>query len=196
MLIVNDVMEIARLSSLSNLAIAKNDNAVMKFIYLGISELFRRFNLSIKVESVITNPDLALYELRSPDISLLLCVYNSQAQELQQSDVLGGDFDYKMINYKSFMLKYPKHDLVFAVYKASAPPITSPNDEIPLPDAMVDALLTYVAYMGHSTINKDNVNEASAYSIRFEKACESLENQGYKIPINAESVALQVRGYV
>jgi hypothetical protein len=61
---------------------------------------------------------------------------------------------------------------------------------------MIDALLTYIAYMGHSTINKDNINEASAYSKRFELACNDLEMQGYRIPINCESVALQYRGYV
>ena len=195
-MLVSDVMDMAKVSSLANLPVSKNDNALIKFINLGVSELYRRFNLSIKVETVITNPNLALYELRSPDVSLLFNVYNNKAQELIQTDVLGGTYDYKIINYKSFMLRQPKDDLVFAVYKASSPRLEKATDEIELPDSMMDALLTYVAYIGHSTINKDNINESSAYSKRFEIATQELENQGYRIPLNSESIDLKVRGYV
>jgi len=193
---VSDVAEMARLSSLSNLKIAQNDNALKNFIFLGVSELYRRFNLSFKVESVTTNPDLALYELRSKDVSLLLNVYNTRGQELRQTDVLGGDYDMRIINYRSFLLKRPRNDILFAVYKASAPRIQSMDDEIDIPDSMMDALLTYVAYMGHSSINKDNINESSAYSKRFDLACQELDNQGYRIPMNSESINLALRGYV
>ena len=61
---------------------------------------------------------------------------------------------------------------------------------------MMDALLTYVAYVGHSTINRDNINEASAYSQRFDLACRELEMQGYKVPLNSETLALQSKGFV
>ena len=79
-MLVKDVAEIARLSSLSNLAIAKSDSALINFIYLGTSELYRRFNLSIKIESVITNPNLAKYELRSEDVSLMLNLFNTKSR--------------------------------------------------------------------------------------------------------------------
>ena len=196
MLLVKDVMELAKVGALTNLTVAKNDAALIKFIYLGVCELYRRFNLSIKIEAINTNPDLALYELRSKDVSLLLNVYNSNAQELRQTDVLGKDYDYKIINYRSFMVNKPKNDLLFAVYKASPEMLKSPEDEINLPDAMFDALLTYVAYMGHSTINKDNINESSAYLKRFDDACQELEMQGYKIPFSIESIDLRHKGFV
>lgn len=196
MLLVNDVMEIAKVSSLSSLPIGKNDNAIIKFIYLGTSELYRRFNLSIKVEVIDTNPDKALYELRNKDVSLLLSIYNSYGQELNQTDVLGGKSDYKLINYRSFLLTRPQNDLLFAVYKASPPMLISKDDEVDLPDAMIDALLTYVAYMGHSTINKDNLNESSAYLKRFDDACNELDMQGYRISLNTESISLHLKGFV
>ena len=62
---VKDVMDMAKISSLNNLAIAKNDDALVKFIYLGVSELYRRFNLSIKSETIPINENLNLYELRN-----------------------------------------------------------------------------------------------------------------------------------
>ena len=190
-------MDMAKISSLNNLAIAKNDDALIKFIYLGVSELYRRFNLSIKSETVPINENLNLYELRNPDVSLLLGVYDKLGRELKQTDVFNSkDYDYKLLNFRSFLLKKPFNGVLFAVYKASPVVFKDPDDIIDLPDAMIDALLTYVAYVGHSTINRDNINEASAYSQRFDLVCRELEMQGYKIPLNSETLALQSKGFV
>ena len=194
---VKDVMDMAKISSLNNLAIAKNDDALIKFIYLGVSELYRRFNLSIKSETVPVNENLSLYELRNPDISLLLGVYDKLGRELKQTDIFNSnDYDYKLLNFRSFLLKKPFNGVLFAVYKASPIVFKDSDDIIDLPDAMIDALLAYVAYVGHSTINRDNINEASAYSQRFDLACRELEMQGYKVPINSETVSLHVKGFV
>lgn len=194
---VKDVMDMAKISSLNNLAIAKNDDALIKFIYLGVSELYRRFNLSIKSETILINENLTLYELRNPDVSLLLNVYDKLGRELKQTDVFNSnDYDYKLLNFRSFLLKKPFNGVLFAVYKASPIVFKDSDDIIDLPDAMMDALLTYVAYVGHSTINRDNINEASAYSQRFDLACRELEMQGYKVPLNSEALALQTKGFV
>lgn len=194
---VKDVMDMAKIRSLNNLAIAKNDDALIKFIYLGVSELYRRFNLSIKSETVIINENLTLYELRNPDVSLLLGIYDKLGRELKQTDIFNSnDYDYKLLNFRSFLLKKPFNGVLFAIYKASPIVFKDSDDIIDLPDAMMDALLTYVAYVGHSTINKDNINEASAYSQRFDIACRELEMQGYRINLSTESLSLQVKGYV
>ena len=194
---VKDVMDMAKISSLNNLAIAKNDDALIKFIYLGVSELYRRFNLSIKSETILINENLTLYELRNPDVSLLLNVYDKLGRELKQTDVFNSnDYDYKLLNFRSFLLKKPFNGVLFAVYKASPIVFKDSDDIIDLPDAMIGALLTYVAYVGHSTINRDNINEASAYSQRFDLACRELEMQGYKIPLHTETLALQTKGFV
>ena len=194
---VKDVMDMAKISSLNNLAIAKNDDALIKFIYLGVSELYRRFNLSIKSETVLINENLTLYELRNPDVSLLLNVYDKLGRELKQTDVFNSnDYDYKLLNFRSFLLKKPFNGVLFAVYKASPIVFKDSDDIIDLPDAMIGALLTYVAYVGHSTVNRDNINEASAYYQRFDLACRELEMQGYKVPLNSETLALQSKGFV
>ena len=194
---VKDVMDMAKISSLNNLAVGKNDDALIKFIYLGVSELYRRFNLSIKSETILINENLSLYELRNPDVSLLLSIYDKSGRELQQTDILNSnDYDYKLLNFRSFLLKKPFNGVLFAVYKASPTVFKDSDDIIDLPDTMIDALLTYVAYVGHSTINRDNVNEASAYNQRFDAACRELEMQGYKIPLHTETLALHAKGFV
>lgn len=202
-MLVQDVLDIAKIR-LSNLAITKKDDVLIKAIYLGMSELFRRFNLSIKSETIRVNPDLALYELRNNDVSLLLSVYNRSGIELKQTDVIDSrEWDYKIVNYRSFLLSKPQEGLLYAVYKASPIKIADYQDEIDLPDAMIDALILYVAYIAHGTISsfssvngKGGVAETDAFYQKFLAACNELEMQGFKIPLNTETLSVRVKGYV
>jgi hypothetical protein len=193
---VGDIIELAKISALANLSIVKNEAAVIKLIYLGVSELYSSFNLSIKVESIETHSNLALYELRDEDVNMLLKVYNCKGQQLEKTDAINEKADYKIINYRSFLLNNPREDLLFAVYKASPKMFTSDKDRIDLPNAMIDALLSYLGYLAHSAINTDGVRETSAYLERYELARQKLENQGYKVSINNESIGLIVKGFI
>lgn len=201
-MLVQDILDLAKIR-LGNLAISKNNNALIKMIYLGESELFRRFNLSIKSETIRINSNLSLYELRNNDVALLLSVYDREGVELKQSDVIDSRiWDYKIINYKSFILNKPSDGLLYAVYKASPTVLADPNDEIDLPDAMIDALLLYVAYMAHSTITsfdaskRGGMTESDLLYQKFLSACNELDMQGYKIPLNTETLSIRAKGYV
>ena len=196
---VQDVINLVKLK-LINVALSKNEDALIQFIYMGVSELYRRFNLSIKSETVITSESLALYELRNTDVSLLLNLHDREGKELKQTDVYNSNiYDYKLLNYRSFLLRKPFNGYVYAVYKASPPVLKDVDDRIDLPEAMLEALLQYVTYIGHSTVNRQTGNEtniALQTIARFDAACSELEMQGYKVPINTESVAVQARGFV
>ena len=45
---VQDILDLVRFK-FANVALAENNDAIIKIIYLGVSELYRKFNLSIKV---------------------------------------------------------------------------------------------------------------------------------------------------
>lgn len=193
---VGEVLELAKIR-LNNLIVAENDRALISFINLGVGELYRRFNLSIKSETIDVNDNLALYELRNDDVQMLLTIYDKIGRELRQSDVLDSmDYDYKIVNYRSFLLRKPFDGYLFAVYKASPIKLADANDEIDLPESMINTLLTYVAYMANNTINRDNQQEASNQYQIFTQQCTELEMQGYKIPLNTETAAIQAKGFV
>ena len=195
-MLVQDIVDLAKIK-LQNLTVAKNDSALIKFIFLGVAELYRRFNLSIKSETITTNENLALYELRNSDVSMLLGIYNVAGKELTQTDVYDSqNYDYKLVNYRSFLLRKPFNGILYTVYKASPVIFKDGHDEIDLPDAMIDALLCYVSYMSHTTINRDNINESNIYQQRFDAACRELETQGYKIPLSSETLSLHAKGFV
>lgn len=193
---VKEVLRLAKIR-LANIVISKNDEAMLDFINLGVNELYRRFDLKVKSETVEINDNLALYELRSPDVIMLLTIFNRAGVELKQTDVIDSrQYDYKQINYRTFMLKKPFNGELYALYKASSVPLADKDDIIDLPDAMIDALLAYISYAGYYTINRDNMNEANTYFQRFEMACASLEMQGYKMPLSNERISLAAKGFI
>lgn len=197
-MIVGELLPLVKLR-LDSLILAQKDEILLSFINLGIAELYRRFNLSIKSETITCNFDSALYELRNDDVLMLLTVYDKFGKELRQSDVCDSlAYDFKIINYRSFVLRKPFNGYLFAVYKAAPIILKDNEDEIDLPIAMINALLDYCAYMGHSTVqsNSQNTREFGLHLQLFESSCQQLENQGYKVPINTETVAIQAKGFV
>ena len=193
---VKDIIKLAKIR-LQNIRLSSDEEAMILLINMGVNELYNRFNLSIKSETITTSSDLALYELRNDDVQLILSVFDKFGTELRQSDVLDGvEYDYKIVNYRSFLLRRPFTGYLYAVYKASPVVLKDLEDAIDLPDIMMNVLLTYVAYMGHNTINKDDQHEMINQFQAFTQMCQDLELQGYKIPLNTETVAIQARGFV
>lgn len=195
-MIVQDIISLIQIRS-QHIGVTEDTHSMIIFINMALSELYRRFNLSIKSETIVTNPDLALYELRNEDVQILLSLFEKTGRELVQSDVLGSScYDYKMVNYKSFLLSKPKDGYLYAVYKASPIPLKDIEDKILLPDCMLNPMLTYISYLTNDTINRDNKNEASMFIQLFDKQCQELENQGYKVALNTETLAIQAKGFV
>ena len=195
-MIVQDIISLIQIRS-QHLAIAKNDSALIHFINLGMEELYRRFNLSIKSETVPVNRDRALYELSNEDVQMLLALYQNTGIEMRQSDVLDSmNYDYKIVNYRSFILRKPFEGYVYAVYKASPVMLRDVSDKVKLPGAMLPALLSYILYMSHDIINRDNKMESSVFYRVYERQCQELVSQGFTVPLNTESVAIQAKGYV
>ena len=195
-MIISDVVNLAKSSFLYNLPVAKNDNTILMFTYLGLIELYKRFNLSIKVETIETNTLTSIYDLRSSDVNVVFEVYNSKGRKLQKALLAGDDsYDYKQLNYRSFLLTKPQDEVLYFVYKASPAMITM-DSPLDLPMDMLNVLLDYIAYKGHSTINKDGTNESSIYYSRFDKGCIELENRGYVVDLSTAVLPIQFKGFI
>lgn len=193
---VRDVFAMAKIR-IKNIAVNRDTAALFGFLNMAVSDLYNRFNLSIKSETILTNPDVALYEVRAEDVLMLLGLFDPRGIELKQTDVIGGvQYDYKLVNYKSFVVRKPQNGYLFAVYKASSVPLVDEDDLVQLPDSMLEALLTYIVYLSFTTINRDNMNEAAMYYQQYMNACNVLENQGYRIPLDTERINMALKGFV
>ena len=150
-MLVRDMMRMAKVR-LQNVAASRDDQALLSYINMGIAELYRRFDLRANSETVVTNDNLALYELRNSDVLMILSLFDKTGKELIQTDILDSNqYDYKLVNYRSFLLRKPFNGYIYVLYKASAIPLADENDIIDLPDAMLDALLAHITYSCYYT---------------------------------------------
>ena len=193
---VQEIVDLVKIRC-PNIVVSTDNNAVINLINIAVIELYRRFNLKIKSETVVTTDDLALYTLRNNDVDMIVSVSDKFGREFKQSDTSDSmEYDYKLLNYRTILLRKPMEGYIYVIYKASPIALKDVNDEIDIPDAMLDALLTYISYMLSNTVNQDNKNEASMFYQMFEKKCQELDSQGYKVPLFIERPAIQVKGYV
>ncbi len=201
-MLVQEIVDTVRNSTLLNLNFKKDESIVFSYIQLGLSDLYNRLNLGIKSEVMRVTPAVYLYEMKNKDVNLLLDIYDSEGKPLVQSDVAEHDkYDYKMINYKSFLLKNPPEGQVTCIYKAAPVKVTEMNQDIDLPYAMLEALTLYVGYIANVTVskasaNRSNLPEMSSLYQQYLQAINNLITQGYQISIATETRAIQEKGFV
>lgn len=194
---VSFIMEQARSGELRSLsAVDKTDSVVLSYINLGLIELYKRFNVLTKVEVITTSPVTPIYTLRSTDINQVLSVYDQYNKELIAKQALDDeDYDITQINFNTFMLTEPMDEELLFVYKAAPAKVTSVNDVTELPPAMLEALLHYIGYRAHGSVNGNVDKENNTHYMRFEKSCTLLKDEGYLIDTSNITKSVQAKGY-
>ena len=175
----------------------KTDTVVIHYINLGLIELYKRFNLRTSVEVIRTTPNTPFYTLRSPDVNQVVNVYDSFNKELTTKRTTNDDrYDIAQINYNSFLLTSPKDEELLFVYKAAPELVTSVADELDIPYAMLEALLHYVGYRAHGSVNGELNTEQNTHYVRFDKSCALLVTEGYETDALNIHDGVTSKGYV
>ena len=175
------ILEQARSGELASLsAINKTDETIVSYVNLGLIELFKRFNVSVKAEVVKTSTVTPFYTLRNNDINLVLSCLASDGTELKKQASIGDtEYDIKMISNTSFLLTNPTDTELLFIYRAAPETITTSTTDIELPSVMVEALLHYVGYRAHGSVDGNINSESNTHYMRFEKSCNVLKAEGY-----------------
>lgn len=183
MISVERVLNTAKDIVLSQLPIKENENAILRAIDLGVVELYRRFNLSIDTEVQDIVPNVHVYKIKDESVSQLLYIYDPvNSRNLNSPEIYDNDFDYKQLNYRTFIITKPeKYKQLIFIYKSNIKKaITNKYDVIDIPLDFYNALVDFVAYKCHITLNNDNLKEMDTHYKRFELACADLVNSGFK----------------
>lgn len=99
----SDLIQLVKIQ-LSNWNISRNNDALYQYLNMGLLDLYEKFNLNLRSETIRIVPEQAVYDLKGNDVNLILRVYDEQGQELDSSDVVdSADWDYKLVNYKTFI---------------------------------------------------------------------------------------------
>ena len=203
---VSQFLSFVRDSELSNLSSNSfTDDRLISFMNLGIIELSKRFRLATKVETIQTSMYTHIYTLRHSDVINILDIIDSTGKSLiPQKTSDSESYDYKLMSNNSFLLKR-KFDYVesithtpvkggeledlqevqapdlslVVVYSAIADLVTDKEDDLPIPELFIEALMSYVGYKSYRTLGANGQNGSSEKWKVFEYCCSLVTNSSY-----------------
>lgn len=192
-MLVKDVINIVKNSSLKNLKVS--DELLLSYVYLATVELSRRLQTNIKSEIIKATPYITVYELMNDNVDQLLTVYVN-GTKLEDSGTIDSKSKFKYLTYNSFIYTTDKEEDLLCIYRASPDVYKDTNDYIPLPNTALPALLSYIGYLGISTLGSEpnSTKDAMILHERFDRYCVELELQGYKVSLFNESLGVNHRG--
>ena len=196
-MLVSDIINIAKYGELQQLAVKDDNTAIITYINMGVLELYKRFNIGTKVEIVRTNPLISVYNLVNADIMKVINVYDADGKELVQPSVVDiEDYDLKQIGQSTYLFKEPKNEDIAFVYTSAPEWLTSTTDNVEIPMSMLEALLHYIGYRGHGSIDGLINTENNTHYMRFDKSCRQLTDTGYGEVIDMSKSNTQSKGFV
>lgn len=192
-------------TQLSNWNISRDESALYQYLNMGLSDLGEKFNLWLKIETIDLESAQCVYNLKADDVNLVLKIYDENGKELADSDVINSkEWDYKLVNYKTFVLNNAKKikGLLYVLYKAAHIEVSDEKDTLDIPSIFKEVLMLYMMYLGTSTIRSDSSKDGNQWDSRthflelYTRKCQELVLNGYKLAIGAESGPIQIKGYV
>ena len=220
---VSQFLSFVRDSELSNLSSNSfTDDRLISFMNLGIIELSKRFRLATKVETIQTSMYTHIYTLRHSDVINILDIIDSTGKSLiPQRTSDGESYDYKLMSNNSFLLKR-KFDYVesithtpvkggelediqevqapdlslVVVYSAIADLITDKEDDLPIPELFIEALMSYVGYKSYRTLGVNGQNDSSEKWKVFEYCCSLVTNSSFAGNDAILGNSVQSKGFV
>lgn len=220
---VSQFLSFVRDSELSNLSSNSfTDDRLISFMNLGIIELSKRFRLATKVETIQTSMYTHMYTLRHSDVINILDIIDSTGKSLiPQRTSDSESYDYKLMSNNSFLLKR-KFDYVesithtpvkggeledlqevqapdlslVVVYSAIADLVTDKEDDLPIPELFIEALMSYVGYKLYRSLGVNGQNDSSEKWKVFEYCCSLVTNSSYAGNDNILGNSVQSKGFV
>ena len=214
----NEVIALAKVGELSKLSIAiKDDNTVLLgFINLGLVELYKRFPLK-NDEAIVTLRDgKTIYKLDGTDTDVsmgepfmyLLGAYEDGTDNDFSASALSlpineedNIYSVNSISYNSIQIPLVTTGAYISlIYVAKPTKVTTLtlDEELDLPDQMIEALLHYIGYRAHGAMDANIQTESNTHYMRFEASCTKLRELGVGIAPDDVSMnsRISMKGFV
>lgn len=185
------------LSSTDSLEVNEALNKLYVYINQALTELNKRFHLFIDSELINTVPEVNIYTLHNSNLIKVIEVYNQDGKSLRFPSLVNDNkYDIKEINYNTFMIPDPIVEGVTFVYLVSMDKVTSMNDEVDLPEVLLEAIVKYVVFKLYGSLGGANKQDSGLHYQLFEKQCLDLESIGFGKNIDVLSKNIYDKGFV
>lgn len=206
---VNQVIDLAKNGELKNIAVREDTIAVLGFLNLGLIELYKRFPLNTKeviitlgsdgtIDDPYTMISDTIYEMPD-DYMYILEAYQevpAHSNALVSTVSVNDEDDPLSINTVSWnrvQIPVTTTGSYISLIYAGAPTyltITDVDERLELPPQLLNALLQYIGYQGHASVNPNQQESNNTYYQRFEVACSQAETLGV---ITSDSMNMNTR---
>ena len=212
-MLVEEFIQLAREGELKNISagIPENLSEVVGYLNLGLIELYKRFPLSVK-EHVIEDSVEVFHTLPYDTLQVVEAyglVDSSGEDVVIEIPINEPSESYSIFlpSYNVVQIPYMNNGVVISLLYHAAPPyitytdvggvITYSTETLPIPLQLIEALLNYVGYRAHGSMNSDINTETTTHYKRFEASCSRILQLGlFTFNGTATKNRLYDRGFV
>lgn len=212
---VQNAIDLAASTKLKNIAVAKDTAAVLGYLNLGITELYKRFPLRVDEAIVTLKDNKTEYKVDGTDADVSMPA-NSQFmwlvsayQEVEDTETTEFDTVLMPVNEEDNPMSLQTvawntvqiplsitGAYVSLIYVATPVYYTMGDlaEQLPLPPQMVEPLLEYIAYQAKSSIG--TVQDTALAYQEFEASCSRVEMRGMITSDDLEMLGRDLKGFV
>ena len=205
-MLVSDIITDAKYGELRQLAVKDDVDAVISFINMGMLELYKRFNLRTEEAIVSLDANTTIYTLDPDldninmlddcDLMYIVGIYDEDGNivglnnEDEPNSVLTPSYD-------TIQVPNPADGTYLSVmYIATPTRLTATTDTVKLPASLYEALLHYIGYRGHGSIDGNINTENNTHYMRFEKSCTTAKEYGLVTADETPYRVVTVKGFL
>ena len=191
---VQTVIDMARYGELKQIAVKDIDAAIISYINLGLIELYKRFQLRTEEQIIQVVGGQTLYTLDEECMSIIMVI--NEGGEYHPINVEDDLNSVLTPSYNQIQLPNPTDGMALSVIYRSAPDLlTDVADIVPIPKSLLEALLHYIGYRGHGSMDGNVEAENNTHYTRFEASISRVTALGLITPDDALKSQFDAKGY-
>ena len=212
---IQNAIDLAASTKLKNIAVAKDTAAVLGYLNLGITELYKRFPLRVD-EAIInlremkseykldgTDPDVEMPE--NSELMWIVAAYQ-EVEDTDYNELVAlelplneeeNPLSLQTVAWNTLQVPMSVADAHISIIYVAVPEIYTTGDvaeQLPLPRQMIEPLLEYMAYQAKSSIG--TVQDTALAYQEFEASCSRVEMRGMITSDDLEMLGRDLKGFV
>lgn len=195
-----EVIDLAKNGELKQLAVKSDTDAVIGFVNLGLLELYKRFPIETNEYGITLVDGVSEYTLPTNFMWVMSATgtFTNEDGTVTTRDILVNARDTTEAGIvtvawnKIKLINTTDETSVQITYTAKPVKVTALtlNDELAIPEQMIEALLNYIGYRGHGSVDGKINTESNTHYQRFEMSVARIQKDGM---FTAESLDMSNR---
>lgn len=204
-MLVSDVIADAKYGELQQLGIKDDVDAILSYINMGMLELYKRFSLRTEEAIVYLDAHTTTYKLEPSsqvdmptdcDLIFIQGVYEEDGNRCGMNDEEDPDSILTPL-YDTIQVPNPSdYTYLSVMYVATPTRLTSTTEQVKIPPSLYEALLHYIGYRGHGSVDGSINTENNTHYMRFEKSCLMAREYGLTTADEIPYRKVNVKGFV